>query len=541
MSDTVGPPALGEITGPGGRGRVPATLAVLVALAGFVVAPPRAGDLPPGTIARVMQGSVQIVQDGQPGRVLDQGDLVRVGQAVRSGDRARLALDGGSLDLAPGTMVILDDDLFSLERGALLVDTRQTRRVAQASVAAEGSGVWRFDGEVSPRAGVYRGGVAVSVLDPGGGADPRPPVVTGAYQQVDLVGGLPAAAVRPLVYLPSDPWDARLLADAIAVDRQVADLMRSLAARYGQAPRASAFYTDFAAVGGPLAQALPTLAPEGSGSSYGPPADVLVAVVVVDLLVSRAALDPQDAIAEVRDLRRDGATWGLILQRRDLGNAELREAVDAALRRRAGVGTPPPPPPPSPEPTTPEPSPPPPSPAPSPSPTRAPSPPPPPPPPECEGPLCDPVDGADEAIEDIGDLLDGLVPGSDAVEDSARDGLGHLLPPLRDDVIEDVQPKGDLVEDLGSLDSVIGDLRPVSAGRSRLGRCALQGCPLGLSPREPRQGGLHARADPGGDRRPRVQRDPPRLRPRGGGTVPACGRRAAASTAAAHPATRRRA
>lgn len=453
MTVTTAPPRPGAPPGvpPARRSwatRAVAGLAVAAALVALIVFPPGGRELPPGVVARVVAGAVEL--DTASG-----WQLVRVGAEIPFGARvrvasetARLGVRDGAVELASGGTVVLDADRFDLERGSLLLETTRTRAAGLGAVAAEGEGTWRLDADVAPRVGVYRGGVGVTVRN--GNGQPATPVAVAAYEQLDIVRGLPASRPLPLRYLPSDVWDARFLEDAIAVDRQVADLRRSLAAAYGTAPRPLAFYTAFSAVEGPVVAVLGDLAPQQGGAALGPPADVLIAVVVVQLLVDRAGLEPADAAGEVVGLRRDGATWGLVLLRRDLGPDDLREGVDVALRRRAlegggNGGAPAPDAPggggaPEPEPTAQ------PSPEPSPSPPTPPPSPPPPPRDSLLGPILRPLA---PVIQDLTDLLDGLLP-PDASEADGGERGGGLLGGLLDG-------GGDLGEEL--LDGVgqVGD------------------------------------------------------------------------------------
>ncbi len=139
----------------------------------------------------------------------------------------------------------------------------------------------------------------------------------------------------PYVYTSDDAFDRRHLADAMAVDDYVAALRGGLAAQYGTAPQPPAFYVDFDGLDGQLVAALGDVGFDRDGDRVGPPADVLVAAVVTSAIVSDAGLAPVVAADEVRALRLDGATWGLIAQGRDLDAGNVRAAADRALARRA--------------------------------------------------------------------------------------------------------------------------------------------------------------------------------------------------------------
>ena len=307
--------------------RVSAWLSIGAAVLALVLAPPSQGDLlPAGILGTVTEGQLEQLVDGT-WRVATAGDLVPEGARVRTPDHAAtIRTRDGAVSLAVGTEGRLDAGTVDLQQGSILVETPEPVEVSSTTVAARGRGAWRVDLGSSPRVGVYEGGATVTDLN-----DREASI--GSLQQIDIVEGDLGRGVA-LRYLDTDDWDARLLARAIAVDRQVERLTASFEADYGVALQPAGFYADFVAVEGVLAESLRGLSRFRQGDRFGPPAETLVAVVVTDLLNERAGLSPADAVGEIRSLRQDGATWGLVLAAHDLGPDELRAAADQALRAR---------------------------------------------------------------------------------------------------------------------------------------------------------------------------------------------------------------
>ncbi|MGH3442112.1 MAG: hypothetical protein ACRDUY_08735, partial [Nitriliruptorales bacterium] len=307
-----------------------------------------------------------------------------------------------------------------LTRGGLLVEVDgRERRIVLGPVLAVGRGIWRVDADSAPRVAVYEGGAAVRPADAGDGGLP-----VGRLHQADLAGDVLPGEALPLRYDVADAWDARLLVDALEIDRQTDQLHRSLSAQHGEERRPVSFYRSFAVVDDPVADALAEFAVDTRGNEVGPPADVLVHVVAVDLLRTVRRLDPDEAIDRVTSLRRAGATWGVVLTLHDLDADDLRTGLDLSLREGSTLAAPvtttprddvePPPAPPE-EPGGEEPTP-------APPPADEPIIP-------CEGEECD---EANELADDLVDLIDDIVPDDDPDDDEARDLADDLLEQTRE-------------------------------------------------------------------------------------------------------------
>lgn len=303
-----------------------AWLAIAAVVAALVLAPPGLGGAGFIGVGEVLGGDVAVLRDGVWATV-DEGTDIRGEETLRTGtEPARLRVRGGLLSLAPGTRVVLGRDTTVLEQGAVLYEGDAVRTVELGAVLVRGRGVFRAELSPSARVGVYRGGVAIS--------DGESERSMGAYLQVDLTEGRAGEPVA-LRYVAEDPWDARLLSAAIAVDRQVDRTAASLRSVYGTQLQPASFYRDFIVVDDVLAEALPQLSPIARDRAFGPPAETLIAVIVTRLLVERAGLAVGEATADIAVHRRAGATWGLILRRHDLRADDFLAAADTALRSRA--------------------------------------------------------------------------------------------------------------------------------------------------------------------------------------------------------------
>jgi hypothetical protein len=427
--------------------RAPAWMA-LGALLVALVATPFGVDLGGETFGRAVDGALE-VETPQGWEPLEVPGAVPAGAELRVGAAdARIEVQGGLLTLAEGTRLHAQPGTPQVRRGSLLVEAETPLRARVGATTAEGRGQWRVDVGVASRVATYR--ARLSVSDGAGARD------LARFRQVAVREGALEPVLRPLRYQEDDPWDQWLLADALAVDRLVERLQGTLERSYGTDPREAAFYAAFVAVDdADLAGDLADLAVTADDDVFGPPADLLTAVVAIDALRTDAGLDPTEAVERVVELRRAGATWGLVLVEHDLGSAALRAAADRALEQVEQT------PPPEPEPVEPaapaEPEPaegqaadpaPAPQPAPEPEPAPEPQPDPEPEPDDGQGGGLDPVeDAVRDTGEDVGDLVEdtgGAVGG--LVDDTTR-GVGDLLRDTTDSVADTVGDVGSLLGD----------------------------------------------------------------------------------------------
>lgn len=317
---------------PRGGARGSAWMAVAALLVG-VVATPFGLDLGRADFGRLVDGALEL-QGSEGWRDLEAPAVVPAGAELRTGQRpARIEVAGGVLTLAEDTQLHAHPDEPRVRGGSLLIEADEPLRIRVGATTAEGRGQWRADVDVASRVATYRARV-----DLDDGASERR---IDRFRQVSIRDGGLEPGLRPLRYTEDDTWDEWLLADALAVDRLSARLHSSLERSHGQAPRGPDFYAAFVAVDdADLADDLPELALTVDGEVFGPPADVLVGVAAVDALATEAGFTPQEALERAVDLRRAGATWGLVLVEHDLGAAALRAAADRALQQ--AEQTPPP-------------------------------------------------------------------------------------------------------------------------------------------------------------------------------------------------------
>lgn len=404
--------------------RAAAWLSLVALFVAAVTIPRSSGDgFGADTFGRLVAGTLEVMDDDTWSRVAPGDEIASVAELRTRTEGAELEVRGGSLTLSRGVGVAVAGDRLDLVEGAVLFESTQPFSVELGVVSGRGRGSWRVDAEGAARYAVYRGGLGVSVAS---GRE----VAVPSLRQIAVVDGRIGAEVGPLRYLAADPWDQRLLVDAFAVDDLLRDVESNLEGTYGSALQEPEFYRDFAAVDAALAGSLDRLAPSQDAGFFGPPAPTLIGVVVTDLLVRDARLGLETALAKVEELRTAGGTWGLIVRDADLGPADVRVALDRALRKRAvavaeGTATTPRAPalerrPDTPTPTRPDGE----GPAPTPPPTQG----------DPADPGSDPPDGGDpepepsgpldpveETVEDLGSLLDPVVPGASEVAGTASD------------------------------------------------------------------------------------------------------------------------
>jgi hypothetical protein len=425
--------------------RRPAQASAWVALAAVIVALLTASSGVPvlgaGEFGRVAAGLVQAERGGDWVTV-PVGETVADGTTVRTQDEyAELEIRDGRLSLARSTRATVDGEEVALDRGGVLFEADRTYHVEAGANAARGRGTWRVDASGLVRFAAYEGGAAVT--DPTG----REVAVPRLRELPVIAAGSDADAVVPLRYLPNDAWDQRLMAEAIRIDAVLANTSTTLARRYGTALQPAAFYDDFARFAD-LTDHLARLAPRSGPAGFGPPAETLVAMIVGDPLVARARLTPAEAARRIDHLRTEGATWGLIAVEHDLTAADLDRSVDTAARERGerveeGTAVPPRV---DVAPEPPEPS----------GPAEdgdddddggtdppddgdgddPPDPPTDPDPPDDDPGTLDPVE---EQVDDLGSLLDEVVPGASEVTDEVSDTVDTV-----DDLLPDV---GKLTDD----------------------------------------------------------------------------------------------
>lgn len=319
--------AIAALPGPTRGARIATAVAVLASVAGVVGL--LGGPLVTTTeFATLVAGSLEVRDEGS-WRAVPAGDPVDDGAHLRAvGETVTLAVTGGRVVLAGGARADVVGGRLVIERGSVLVDAAGERVVTVHGVRVAGRGNWRVDAGVHPRLATYAG----SLVADDGDTD----VSIGAYHQVTVrdrsLGGVAAV---PLRYLASDAFDRDEVSEALRIDDLAVALGRSLAGTYGQAPRPAAFYAGFVAVDGEVEPHLAELATVARGGRYGPPAEVLVAVTVVDAVAAIRGEPATDAAAHVASQRGRGAAWGLVLMAAGGDSAAFNAAAERALTEAA--------------------------------------------------------------------------------------------------------------------------------------------------------------------------------------------------------------
>ncbi|MGH8999852.1 MAG: hypothetical protein ACRDY7_10745 [Acidimicrobiia bacterium] len=275
----------------------------------------------PGQARLAVAGAVEVAVDGAgfaPARddqVLERSDRIRVvdGEAVLElpgGARAELR-SGSSVSLASGR----DADLV-LEAGDLLVESRRGALEVDGGMALMSvTGVAKLRRSVSLVAGVYEGNV-VMVKDERQLGIPR-------YRQAAAAGtGILPSEVDPLRLDADDPWDARIVPDILALDRQLVSLGQDFDAELPE---------SFEATPELFRQVVPALSeapirPEVlAGRSAG---ENLIGLVLVSL-EDRGGFDAN--ARNVFAFRSEGASWGLVAFDRDLNPNPVVDDMEFAL------------------------------------------------------------------------------------------------------------------------------------------------------------------------------------------------------------------
>lgn len=299
-----------------GRGVVVLALAAL-ALPSCSDAGLRAGDA-----ATLVAGEITAVGAEDRRRTLTAGEHVSDGARISVGEQeARLEFRAGQVWLAPGTDAVVTRDRLRVQTGDALFSSGGALGAAWGDVAVDGQGVYRMTPGFSPRLAVYRGEVEVS--------RPGERERVAELFQVNLVAPRLSAADAPLVYQADDVWDRRLLPRAIAFDREVAGLARGIDRQYGTAAQPASFYQAFLAV---EASAIPILAEtariQRSDDAFGPPSDALLTLFVAQAGAASSGGALEETAADVADLRKAGARWGIVAQSLGIGTTELAGIAD---------------------------------------------------------------------------------------------------------------------------------------------------------------------------------------------------------------------
>lgn len=283
-----------------------------------------------GDAARLeVDGRAEVARDGgsyEPAEngALSTGDRVKVTEGtavVRLGDDREAELRAGSeVELARGA-ASESAAVPSLLAGDLLVS------------APEGElGVVAGDIEVSVADGSARlsRGLAAVAASYAGRLTMRSAgrsIAVPALRQVSVpAAGLLPARPSPLIFQPSDPWDQRMLGDAIELGDQLVARSKGFTAQLGTGEgRTPGFYR----------QILPALQAEAAFDTamLGPRRDPGEALVGLAIAVEGRRGSFAERVRAVFDFHDEGAAWGLVALDQGVTRAPLLAGVDAAIGR----------------------------------------------------------------------------------------------------------------------------------------------------------------------------------------------------------------
>lgn len=403
--------------------------AALGAMAVVLLAPAACSEDEPGAgEARLeVDGEAIVERDGERETVVDDdadlgpGDRVEITEGI-----GRLLLrDGVRMELRAGiddsdNSVLVMDELPVLEAGDLLVAAPERAVVESAGTNIDvGAGVAR----VSRRLGVGVASYDATVRLDSAGQEREVPALR--EMQVPALGR-PPSAPRPLTYDERDPWDRRILGEAIALGERLeamaSSYTQSLAPSEGRSP-------------GFFRLVLPGLEDDAELTELlepdRPTGETLIGAAIADL--GRQGTFPS-RWSSVFGFRDQGAAWGLVALDQEVSSPPLLGSIEEAIGSSPltfvdaepaapsspGDPTTAPGTPPSSTPTTDPPGSPPTSPPPPPPPTTAP---PPPTPPPTAPTAPNPLDPEEEP------LVPELEPATDPVTDLVGGIIGGLLGP----------------------------------------------------------------------------------------------------------------
>jgi hypothetical protein len=243
-----------------------------------------------------MGGQVRVQHDESWRTVTDSVSLAP-GDRVETGERGRalVELPGGTLELQPGTELRMGA-VPELEQGSLLAQSVSGLAVGVGAVQVRAEeALYRLDRSFSLRVGVYGGEVAL----PGSGWDGT----VGSLRQVGVVADTVPRGPVALQVDPSDPWDDRILGQAIEIggslERYQQGLADQLPHRGGRDAVARVLQLDPRAI----LQGVPLRAPVSRLS------EALVASVVASSAAPARKIAPEEAFRQVMALRDLGASW----------------------------------------------------------------------------------------------------------------------------------------------------------------------------------------------------------------------------------------
>jgi len=199
--------------------RLTALFMILAAGACSRTPAPEAGEL------RVIPlgGPVSLVEDGET-TLLEEAATVDAGVSIitQTGGRAKVELSARrSLELAPDTELLVEDRFSEVKDGRVLVRTSSPMMLHAGGAQIEATeAIFRVDSGAAVLLGTYSGSATVL----GSGVEP----VSALRQANVLQGGDVPLGLQALDVRRNDPWDAKLLGQAIDLGLRLTDYERGL-------------------------------------------------------------------------------------------------------------------------------------------------------------------------------------------------------------------------------------------------------------------------------------------------------------------------
>lgn len=278
---------------------------------------------------RMINGSATLIRDGKAQTVRKDLNVAAGDSLVLSkGGVAELRLAKGRvLELRDARVELTSDTALRLSRGSILSDIQAPLDIdLESSRLSADRGTFRVDRALSTRVGNYAGQPVT--VRAGSSSLEIPP-----YRQTVVAGGIIPKTVAPLRISRKDPWDQRLVSEALDLEQRLVNFARGLEAQLGPSSGIE-FFRAVAPLGLDVVFLEPVL---GSRRS-----DVLIGLLLaIDAKVGSA--DPvQSRFEKIFDLWNDGASWGLLAVEfgvpQDGLFSRLLQAVEKTGIRVTGAG-----------------------------------------------------------------------------------------------------------------------------------------------------------------------------------------------------------
>lgn len=306
-----------------------ASACLVLALVGGACSVGRSDRLARSMQLRMINGSATLVREGKAQTVRKDINVAAGDSLVLSrGGVAELRLAKGRvLELRDARVELTSDTALRLSRGSILSDIQAPLDIdLESSRLSADRGTFRVDRALSTRVGNYAGEPITVRAGSSSLAIP-------AYRQTVVAGGIIPKVVAPLRINRKDPWDQRLVSEALDLEQRLVNFARGLEAQLGPSSGIE-FFRAVAPLGLDVVFLEPVL---GSRRS-----DVLIGLLLaVDAKVG-SANPVQSRFEKIFDLWNDGASWGLLAMEfgvpQDGLFSRLLQAVEKAGIRVAGPG-----------------------------------------------------------------------------------------------------------------------------------------------------------------------------------------------------------